>query len=66
MTFGAIIGGWVIAAIFVVLLALFIDKIGYSMSWYANPWLIFGLHAAPTIALETILLPYISQKVKKW
>ncbi|XP_044265898.1 endoplasmic reticulum metallopeptidase 1-like [Tribolium madens] len=62
MTFGAIIGGWVLAGIFVVLFALFVDKIGYSMSWYANPWLIFGLHAAPTVALSTVLLPFINKK----
>ncbi|RZC42917.1 endoplasmic reticulum metallopeptidase 1-like [Asbolus verrucosus] len=56
LTFGAIIAGWVAAAVFVLVVALIVDKIGYSMSWYRNPWLIFGLYAAPTVAVSSLVL----------
>lgn len=59
LTFGAIIGGWIAAAVFAVLISLLTDKIGYSMSWYGNPWLIFGLYVAPTVAFSSALLPFI-------
>ncbi|KAJ3638374.1 hypothetical protein MTP99_001746 [Tenebrio molitor] len=59
LTFGAIIGGWIAAAVFVVLISLLTDKIGYSMSWYGNPWLIFGLYVAPTVAFSSALLSFI-------
>jgi MFS family permease len=59
LTFGTILGGWIAAVVFAVLISLFTDKIGYSMSWYGNPWLIFGLYVAPTVAFSSALLPFI-------
>jgi MFS family permease len=59
LTFGTILGGWIAAVVFAVLISLFTDKIGYSMSWYGNPWLIFGLYLAPTVAFSSALLPFI-------
>ncbi|KAJ3649732.1 hypothetical protein Zmor_021456 [Zophobas morio] len=56
LTFGTIIGGWILAGVFVILLALLIDKIGYSMSWFTNTWLIFGLYVIPTVGLSTFPL----------
>jgi hypothetical protein len=66
LTFGAITGGWIAAAVFTVLISLLTDKSGYSMSWYGNPWLILGLYVAPTIAFSSAFLPFIRHEVMRF
>lgn len=43
-----ILSGWVVAGIITVIMALIIDALKFSMSWYNNPWIILGLYAIPT------------------
>lgn len=63
ITFAAVVGGWLAAAASVATIALFVDIIGYSMSWYSSPWLIFGLYVAPAVVVSICPLPFVVQKV---
>lgn len=62
ITTAAILASWIIAAIFVLILAVALDLLGKTMSWYANPWIIFGLYVVPTFALSGCLLYFTSHK----
>jgi hypothetical protein len=62
LSFGVIIGGWIIAAIFVVSIAIFLNAVEYDMSWYSNPWILFGLYVAPIIGLSSAILTCVKYK----
>lgn len=51
---GAILSGWILAGIFVSLISLLFDLVNFTMSWYANPWIIFGLYCFPTVAITAL------------
>ncbi|KAF7287971.1 hypothetical protein GWI33_000031 [Rhynchophorus ferrugineus] len=53
---GAILGSWLLCVIFVFSLGMVLDLLGKSMSWYANPWLLYGLYVIPTVAISGSLL----------
>ncbi|XP_025830299.1 endoplasmic reticulum metallopeptidase 1-like isoform X2 [Agrilus planipennis] len=42
-----IIVGWLLAIGFTVILGILLDYLGYTMSWYRNPWIILGLYVVP-------------------
>ncbi|KAL3287811.1 hypothetical protein HHI36_002272 [Cryptolaemus montrouzieri] len=48
--------GWLLASLSVIFLAFMLDYVGYSMSWYGNPWLAIGIFVIPTIITSTPLL----------
>lgn len=50
LTVVAVISGWILAFIFVIVIAFIIDGVNFTMSWYGNPWMILGLYSIPTIA----------------
>ncbi|KAJ8924322.1 hypothetical protein NQ315_007115 [Exocentrus adspersus] len=56
ITLGAVLGSWVIGGVLVFLIAFSIDSANKTMSWYANPWIIFGLYVVPSLGLSSILL----------
>lgn len=63
ITLAVVLGGWLVAAAAVAIIALFVDQIGFSMSWYSSPWLIFGLYVIPAVGVSASVLPFIVQKV---
>ncbi|CAH1955287.1 unnamed protein product [Acanthoscelides obtectus] len=62
-TFLALMGGWILATIVVFLTALLLDKSGRAMTWYANPWLIFGLYVVPSVPALALPLLFTDYKV---
>ncbi|KAJ8936603.1 hypothetical protein NQ314_012218 [Rhamnusium bicolor] len=62
VTLAAILGSWVVAGISVFVISFLLDIANSTMSWYANPWVIFGLYAAPTIALSGFLLFFVNHE----
>nr|CAH7768334.1 unnamed protein product [Callosobruchus chinensis] len=48
-TFLALLSGWIVASVVMLLTAILLDKSGRAMTWYANPWLIFGLYVTPSV-----------------
>ncbi|XP_066140903.1 endoplasmic reticulum metallopeptidase 1 [Euwallacea fornicatus] len=53
---GAILGSWILSVLFVVVLAILLDLLGKTMTWFGQPWLIFGLYVVPVLGLSGILL----------
>lgn len=49
VTLASVVGGWLLAVIFVVVVAFVIDALKFSMSWYGSPWIAFGLYAVPAV-----------------
>ncbi|XP_076259381.1 endoplasmic reticulum metallopeptidase 1-like isoform X2 [Rhynchophorus ferrugineus] len=60
ITTAAIVGSWLLAGIFVMILAVVLDCLGKTMSWYANPWTTFGLYIIPVIGISGCL-PYFTK-----
>ncbi|XP_060528272.1 endoplasmic reticulum metallopeptidase 1-like isoform X4 [Cylas formicarius] len=56
LVLGATILSWLVAGTSVLIIALVLDLAAKTMSWYGNPWLIFGLYVVPTLALSGCLL----------
>ncbi|XP_049826567.1 endoplasmic reticulum metallopeptidase 1-like isoform X2 [Aethina tumida] len=46
---GSITVSWLLSWAFTLFLGYILDQLNYSMSWYSNPWIIFGLYVTPTI-----------------
>lgn len=67
LTLLAILIGWILAGVFVALIAFILDSVSFTMSWYANPWIIFGLYSFPTVGITSLSLVVFnsySQQVK--
>lgn len=56
ITLGGILIGWILAAVCVLLIGVILDAVKFSMSWFANPWVIFGLYVAPTLVCSSGLI----------
>ncbi|KAJ8963361.1 hypothetical protein NQ318_018833 [Aromia moschata] len=56
VTLAGILGSWLTAGFTVCAIAYFLDLTSCTMSWYANPWMIFGLYMLPTVALSGCFL----------
>lgn len=48
------LGSLVISIGVVIFMAFFVDIIGYSLSWFSQPWMIFGLYFIPFIFIMAI------------
>ncbi|CAG9768481.1 unnamed protein product [Ceutorhynchus assimilis] len=56
VTITLIVVSWLLAAVFMVALALVLDLLNKTMSWYGRPWFIFSLYVVPTFVLSGCLL----------
>ncbi|KAF5305113.1 hypothetical protein FQA39_LY09375 [Lamprigera yunnana] len=61
----AIIISIIASALFIIINALIIDALHYSMSWYANTWIILGLYVVPVIAITYLIILGFNYKIAK-
>lgn len=61
--FGNILS-WIATFGVVYFIAVVLDGIDYSMTWYGSPWLIFGLYVAPIILCACASLHFVNALTK--